>query len=99
MKIKINNSKKFIRSTLILVFILVLLISLSKSVFSHQEMRYKTIYVSSGDSIWSIAKDEIKENEYFENKSTREVVYNIQKINNLNSSEIYIGQKLLIPIN
>lgn len=99
MRIKITNFNKFIRSTILLIFTIISLILLSNNAFSHQEMRYKTIYVSSGDTIWSIAKDEIKENDFFQNKSTREVVYQIQNINQLSSSEIYIGQKLLIPIN
>lgn len=99
MRIKIINFKKFIRSIIILLIILLSLIILSKSVFSHQETQYKVIYISNGDSMWSIAKEQIKENEYFKNKSIKEIVYNIQRINNLSSSEIYIGQKLLIPIN
>lgn len=99
MKLKITNFNKFIRSIILLIFTLIVLALLSKNVFSHQEIKYKTIYVSSGDSIWSIAKEEIRENEFFKNKSTREVVYNIQSLNQLSSSEIYVGQKLLIPIN
>lgn len=99
MKIKITNFRKFIRSILILISIILTLMILSKSVFSHQEIKYKTIYVSEGDSIWSIAKSETKENKYFENKSTKEVVYNIQNTNKLSSSKIYVGQKLLIPVN
>ncbi len=99
MKLKITNFNKFIRSIILLIFTLIVLVLLTKNVFSHQETKYKTIYVSSGDSIWSIAKEEIRENEIFKNKSTREVVYNIQSLNQLSSSEIYVGQKLLIPIN
>lgn len=98
MKVKITDSRKFIRSMSISIFIIILLILLSNSVFSHQEIKYKTIYVSGGDTIWSIAREEIKENQYFENKPTKEVVYSIQKINNLSSGNIYVGQKLLIPI-
>lgn len=99
MRIRITDFNKFTRSIILLLFIIVLLIVLSNNAFSHEETKYKTIYVSSGDTIWSIAKDEIKENNFFKNKSTREVVYQIQSINNLSSSNLYIGQKLMIPIN
>lgn len=99
MKLKITNFNKFIRSIILLILTLIVLTMLSKNVFSHQETKYKEIYVSTGDTIWSIAKEETKENDFFKNKSTREVVYNIQSLNQLTSSEIYVGQKLLIPIN
>lgn len=98
MKLKIINLGRFVRSILILIFILLMFIFLSKSSFSHQEAKYKVIYVSGGDTIWSIAKEERKENEYFESYSIKETVYKIQNINELKSSEIYIGQKLIIPV-
>lgn len=98
MKLKIINLNRFVRSILILIFILLMFIFLSQSSFSHQEIKYKTIYISSGDTIWSIARDELRENKYFQDYSTKEAVYKIQNINKLKSSEIYIGQELLIPV-
>lgn len=99
MRIRITNFNRFMRSTILIAMTIILLILLSNNAFSHEETKYKTIYVSSGDTIWSIAKDEIKENDFFKNNTTREVVYQIQNINQLSSSNIYIGQELIIPIN
>lgn len=99
MRIRITDFNRFIRSIILIAMTIILLILLSNNAFSHEETKYKTIYVSSGDTIWSIAKDEIKENDFFKNSSTREVVYQIQNINQLSSSNIYIGQELIIPIN
>ena len=45
--------------------------------------------VSQGDTLWSIAsglKGNVNEN-----------IYNIKKLNNLDSSNIFIGQELVIP--
>ncbi len=48
--------------------------------------------VSSGDTLWSIAK------EYkAENVSTSEFVYKIKKTNNMTSSDINVGDLLIIP--
>ncbi len=96
---KIVNMRKFIRSILLMFGILVLLtaIFINKS-FSHNETSYKKIYVSSGDTLWTIAKAEKNNNIYFENKEIREIVYELQNTNNLNKSELKIGQELNIPV-
>ena len=95
---KIVNIKKFIRSIILLVMFLSLLtfIFVNKS-FSHSETIYKKIYISSGDTLWNIAKMEKNNNTYFENKDIREIVYELQTINNLNNSNLKIGQELNIP--
>lgn len=98
MNLKIANKKKFVRSILIILG-LVMFISLfiSNISFSHGENRYKTIYVSNGDTLWSIAKEEQENNSYYENKNVREIVNNIKNINNLNNSTLSTNQKLIIP--
>lgn len=65
--------------------------------FSHGENNYKTIYVSNGDTLWSIAKEEQENNAYYEDKDIREVVNNIKTVNKLNSSDLSSNQKLVIP--
>jgi LysM repeat protein len=53
--------------------------------------------VSNGDTLWEIAKLEKNTNEYYKNKDIREIVFDIKKVNNLQTSDIYEHQKLLIP--
>ena len=65
---------------------------------SHSNTTYKTIYVSSGDTLWTIAKEEKNNNIYFESKDVRNIVDEIKYANNLNESNLKIGQELSIPV-
>ena len=51
---------------------------------------YTTYVVSKGDRLWNIAEH------YSEGKDVREVVYIIEKDNNLDNSNLSIGQELKI---
>ena len=96
---KIVDKKKFVKS-LILIFAFIMFIGfifINKS-FSHSEVGYKTVYVSSGDTLWNIAKLEKNNNAYFEDKDIRDVVEVLKNTNNLTSSNLEIGQELNIPI-
>lgn len=96
---KIKNVKKFIRSILIVlgvIFILSLIIV--KSTLSYTVRRYKTIYVESGDTLWSIASDLQENNAYYKGKDIRYIIGDLKEINNLNSSMVYANQELQIPI-
>ncbi|MDE7184550.1 MAG: LysM peptidoglycan-binding domain-containing protein [Lachnospiraceae bacterium] len=55
---------------------------------------YKSIEITNGDTLWSIAND------YFDSayyKNTREYVSEIKKVNNLTSDEIVAGSYIIIP--
>ncbi len=92
------NKRKFIRSTSITIgLIIFLILMLSNVSFSHTEVSYKEIAVSSGDTLWSIAKYEKNNNMYFENKDVRDIIDEIKYINNLTTSNLSIGDKLNIP--
>lgn len=96
---RIVNFKKFIRSVFILFTItLILSLFISKSTLSHTEIKYKTIYVSSGDTLWSIAQNLQDTTEYYKNKDIRYIVYDLMEENSLSSSSLYINQELKIPI-
>lgn len=98
MNLKITNKIKFIRSILIILgAIMFISLFISNISFSHGENNYKTIYVSNGDTLWSIAKEEQENNAYYEDKDIREVVNNIKTVNKLNSSDLSSNQKLVIP--
>ncbi|MCI9286798.1 MAG: LysM peptidoglycan-binding domain-containing protein [Clostridia bacterium] len=98
MNLKIANKKKFIRSILIILGVIMFIsLFISNISFSHGENKYKTIYVSNGDTLWSIAKEEQENNAYYEDKDIREVVSNIKTVNKLNNSDLSTNQKLVIP--
>ena len=92
------NKRKFIRSTSITIGLIIFLILLLSNIsFSHTEINYKEIAISPGDTLWSIAKFEQNNNDYFENKDVRDIIDEIKFLNNLNSSNLSIGDKLSIP--
>ena len=92
------NKIKFIRSISITIgLIIFLILMLSNISFSHTEITYKEIAISSGDTLWSIARYEKNNNIYFENKDVRDIVAEIKYLNNLNSSNLSIGDTLNIP--
>lgn len=95
---KIVNMKKFLRMTLI-VFVIIIGISLyfSNVSFSKGDIKNKTVNVTKGDTLWSIAREEQENNAYYENKDIRDIIYEIKKLNKLdNNSNLKIGQRLII---
>lgn len=95
---KIKNVKKFVRSILIILgIILSISLLISKSSLSFKETEYKTISVSSGDTLWEIASYNQSSNDYYKNKDIRYIINDIMKINNLENSSLIVGQQLLVP--
>jgi LysM repeat protein len=88
---RIKSMPRFILSITILFILLLSFISLfTTKVFSYENPKYDNTVVASGDTLWSIAKN-------YEG-NINEKIYEIKKINNLDTSDIYVGQELLIPI-
>ncbi len=88
---KIVNKKKFIRTMSILIILISSLILFAKNTYSKGEIVYKEDYIYSGDTLWSIAKIEMK------NKDIREVIDELETINNLNNRDLIEGEKIKIP--
>ena len=99
MKVKIIDRKKFVKNMGILLFlvIFIVIIGICNKTFSHKETRFKTKYISSGDTLWSIAKQEQVNNEYYQNKDIRYIVDNIKNTNHLVNDTLCINQEILIP--
>lgn len=95
---KIVNRKKFIRMiTIILGILLVMFFYFSNSSFSKEEVKTKTIYVSNGDTLWTIAEEEQETNPYYQEKDIRTIIHEIKKLNYLpNNSNLTVGQKLIL---
>lgn len=89
---RIKNKGRFIISMSIIFLILFIIFNMiTTKVFSYEEQKLEKVIVSNGDTLWSIAKGldgDINRN-----------IFEIKRINNLEKSNIYVGQELLIPIN
>ncbi len=95
---KIVNFKKFSRGVgLIFIAIFIISIFMSKVSFSYNSKAYNTIYVSSGDTLWSIACD-LQRTNYYKGKDVRFIISDIKQINNLQNSSLSIGEELKIPV-
>lgn len=94
----IKSWKRFLRAILIIVGVIVFVnILMPDRTLSHQNVGYKTISVSNGDTLWTIAKAEQEENSYYDGKDIRDIIYDIKKTNNLENSSLKINQVLEIP--
>jgi len=95
---KIVNLRKFIRSIMILLFLIFgISVFFSKATLSYKQLEYEIICVEHGDTLLKIAEKQKESNEYYKRKDIRDIVYDIKKVNNLNSSDIYVAQELKIP--
>ncbi len=94
-KYRVTNMNRF-RA---FIFILVLIISLitfmiisTTKVYSANIIKYETVYVEAGDSLWKIAS------QYNNNQRIDNYIRTIEKLNNIENSKIFPGDVLLIPI-
>ena len=90
---------------LIVLTILILLISLVMSGFSaeandtnitnkNSDEQLISIYVKDGDTLWGLV------DRYCDTKEDiREIIYEVEKLNNITNANIYEGQTLYLPIN
>ena len=97
MNLRIVNKKKFIRG-IVIIFLLFLCGSflVCNNSFSKSEINYKTIYVSAGDTLWSIAKEEQENNPYYKGKNVRNIIEDIKITNSISESNLKEHQALKI---
>ena len=94
---RIVNKTKFIRSNVILVILICSIVIFATNTYSNVETKYKEEYVCAGDTLWSIAQEDLENNKYFEGKDIRYVVNELKNVNNLASANLKEGHKLKIP--
>lgn len=98
MKLKVVNTKKFIRSSIVVIGIILFLLFIGvNSTYSKGEVKYKKQYITNGDTLWEIAQKEANENKYFENVDVRSIVKEIKDLNNIQNQTLKVGQKIQIP--
>lgn len=94
---RIVNKTKFIRSNVILAILISSIVIFATKTYSNVETKYKEEYIYAGDTLWTIAQNELKNNKYFYGKDIRYVVDELKNINNLSSSSLREGEKIKIP--
>ena len=93
-RIKINLQKLLSNISVLFVVIMITVI-LTSNVSAKKEFITTQITVDSSDTLWSIAGSLSKKDS---NLNIQQVIYDIQEVNGLKNSDIYIGQVLEIPI-
>ena len=59
---------------------------------SEENLQYISHIVEPNDTLWSLAE------EYGTDGDIRETIYNIKRLNQLESSDLMVGTRILIPI-
>ena len=90
----VKNKKKFVRAILLIIGISIgINLLISTTAFSHQDLKYKTVSVSSGDTLWNIA-EKYMNNDY---DSVQAYMKELKEINGLSGDKIYEGKYLMVP--
>ncbi|MDD2376914.1 MAG: LysM peptidoglycan-binding domain-containing protein [Clostridia bacterium] len=92
-KLRKNKVKQIFQNILMLVFIFIIISMFFNVSLGKDKLTTKTIIVDSGTTLWNIANKICINNE---DLNVQNVIIQIKKINNLQSSMIYEGQELLI---
>jgi hypothetical protein len=96
-KYVIVNGKRFFAFItfifLIFSFILTLVFNVSKAHGSIYSQEYKIYHVVTGDSLWDISLKYMPEG-----YDVRKMIYEIKKINDMDTSEIFHGDIIKIPV-
>ena len=92
---RIVNKKRFISSVgmLILFITLIIMMIFSFIKIPKYEETYQKLIICEDDTLWNIA-DKYKK----PGQDVREYIYEIKKLNNMESATIYEGQELTIII-
>lgn len=86
----LKNKKRFF-SFLFVLSLLTFFIIYTNVVSGYKEPSYQSIIVNQGDTLWSIAE------KYGNNSNIRKYIYELKKINNLESGIILENSAILIP--
>lgn len=86
----LKNKRRFF--SIIFTLTLLLFTALfATNAYGYKTPSYKEVTVRSGESLWSIA---IK---YNTKSDLRRYIYEIKKVNNMKTSDIYVGTQLKLP--
>jgi cell division protein YceG involved in septum cleavage len=90
-KYVLKNKTKFF-SFIFIISLIAFMTIYTNSVSGYKEAQYQSVAIQSGDTLWSIAE------KYGNNSDIRKYIYEIKKINNLDSNMLYENTAILIPV-
>ncbi len=73
------------------IFMLIQATTMALSYVPESEREYKTVVVTSGDSLWSIASE-------YASGDVRSKIKDIKKFNDLSNNTLTVGQHIRVPI-
>lgn len=85
-----RNYKKFM---VVLILLIAIAIPFASKVNGETPLKYEKVVVYPGDTLWSIAS-----RNKTSNTDIRKLIYEIRKLNKLESAVITPGQEILIPL-
>lgn len=96
---KKSNMKKRRRRTYTILAGIVILVTVlfNTTSLSSTQINYVDYTVSSNDTLWSIAQTIQENNINYNRTDIREIVYEIKKMNNMTTSEIFVNDTIIIP--
>lgn len=92
----VNAKRFFIFITLVLIFftsLFFMIFNIQKVYGDVLEENFKEYYISKGDNLWNIALENMPEG-----YDVRKMVYEIKKINGIETGLIYEGSTIKIPV-
>lgn len=96
-KIRIRSKGRFCLFITLFILLLVILASLIFPIWTKglamNYTTYLTVYVEEGDTLWHIASKTLPKR-----TDIRDYIHEIYRLNNLETANLRIGQKLIIPI-
>lgn len=101
-----KRQSKRIKQTIIVVITTILLclfwLYIIDDIFSpkhpNYEYEFKEYVISPGQRVWDIAEEELKNNPYYEGDEVRQIIYEIELDNKINSNQIQAGQVIKIRV-
>ena len=93
--VKRNKRKNIIINVIILLFILYICNIFLNYSLAKKEIKTSEIVVTNEDTIWSLAKQVCNDRN---DLNIQNIMIEIKEINNLTSSDIFVGQVINLPI-
>jgi hypothetical protein len=90
-KYKLKNKKRFF-TLIFLLFAVMITFIFADITYGYKEKEYKMVEIKCGDTLWDIA------DRYRGDTEIRKFLYEIKKVNSLDTSNIYTGDTLKIPV-